>query len=804
VATASDIRAGEYDLEIAALIEDEAPRDPEELRRLRSAVLDNALYRGTLAAADGRAAALLVYLDPLPDAELIRLGVDERVAAIAHEEAGGAEVWISGFPHFKAVMSSTLQRQLAFVLPAVVLVLTLVLIFALRTVRGVLVPLGTIALSVLWTLGAVAALGGSLNIITTIVPPLILTLAYAYAMHVMFDYTDAAQARGPDETGDGRSLVKHVLETVGVPVLVTGVTTAAGFLALAVSPIPAIRQFGLYSLLGVMLTVLVALTFAPATLALLPPLPRREAGTATRPIDRAAAAMADFAFRRRGIVIGVSVLLLLGSFAAMSQIRVASHFLTAFDPESQVRRDFESINERLGGANSLQVLLETPLRGGMLNPEILGAIEELQRWLESQPEIGKTTSIADYLMLVNRAFQGGGSEHLVVPKSQNLASQLLLFAGGDDSDRMIDRGHQLTSVDVLASVGDSGAVGALVDRIEKRLAEFPSAVSASVTGNMVLVSKSVNDVARGQWGSLLLAFGIIFLVLSALFTSFRVGLIALFPNVLPIAVYFGALGATGITLNNSTSLVGCLALGIAVDDTIHYFARFNADARRLGDEQRATRAALVGLIRPVTFTSLGLVIGFLALTTSELRPQIEFGALAAFTLAMAWVVDVTLSPALCAGLRIVTLWDTMPLDIGPDPQRSIPLFDGLSPRRARIFTLMSDLTEVAAGDSLFEEDDAGEDMYVILEGEVEASVQRGDERVSLARMKRGDTLGETGLFGGKRTARIHALTPARLIRFGTADLERLGRRYPRIASRVFFNLNRIQAERLVRTTQRVR
>jgi CRP-like cAMP-binding protein len=197
-------------------------------------------------------------------------------------------------------------------------------------------------------------------------------------------------------------------------------------------------------------------------------------------------------------------------------------------------------------------------------------------------------------------------------------------------------------------------------------------------------------------------------------------------------------------------------------------------------------------------------MGFMVLTTSTLRTQVEFGALAAFSLAVAWLIDVTLSPALCAGLRVVTLWDLLTLDLGASPQKSIPLFLGLSERQARIFTLMSDVREIPEGERLFAEGETGHDMYVILDGTLTASVERDGKRVELASVHRGDTVGEIGLFTGGRTADVRASSPARLIRFDPEDLERLRRRYPRTAVKVYRNLNQIQAARMTRTIQAVR
>jgi hypothetical protein len=417
--------------------------------------------------------------------------------------------------------------------------------------------------------------------------------------------------------------------------------------------------------------------------------------------------------------------------------------------------------------------------------------------------VGETSSIVDYLMMLNRALHEDDPEYFRVPESKRLASQLLLFGGSPESRRLIDNRRQTTSVVVNATVGDSDRITELAGRIEDRMAQLPEGLSGAVTGSAALLFKVQDDVSRGQLVSISAAFVLIYLVLAAMFTSFRVALLALFPNALPIAVYFGALGLSGITLNPSTSLVGSLALGIAVDDTIHYFARFNAEAKRAADERHGVQAALRALIRPVTFTTVGLVLGFGVLTFSELGSQVQFGLLSAFTIAVAWLVDVTLSPALCSGVRIVTLWDVLRLDLGEAPHREIPLFEDLSLRQTRIFALMSDIRRLKQGERLVTEGDAGNDMFVIVDGQLRAFVERDGSEVELSIMPRGSVVGEVAYFAAKRTANVDANTDALLIRFDSEDLERLRRRYPKIAAAVFRNLNRVQAERLVRTTEKV-
>jgi hypothetical protein len=206
----------------------------------------------------------------------------------------------------------------------------------------------------------------------------------------------------------------------------------------------------------------------------------------------------------------------------------------------------------------------------------------------------------------------------------------------------------------------------------------------------------------------------------------------------------------------------------------------------------------------MTYTSLALCVGFLLLTTSELRMQAQVGAMASFALAVAWLTDFFLTPALCTRLKIATLWDVLTLDLGARPQETIPLFKGLSGFQARIVSRMARMREVGSGERIIEVGQPGDEMFTVVGGRLQVSIEGGNGRIQLATLSRGDTFGEAGLFSVARTADVDVLEDARLVCITRENLETLRRRYPRIAARVFSNLNQILSERLARTTDRLR
>jgi predicted RND superfamily exporter protein len=803
LSTAIDIWSVGEEVEIGPFLS-EIPAEPQDLQRLRERVRANPIYGSWVVSPDGRSTAFLLTLREMSDQEYLESGLDVEIASVVREEAGTAEVWITGSPHIKVGVRDGLVRNLVRIVPWIILVLALVPVLAFRTLLGVVLPVLTVVLAVVWTLGIIAWLDRPLNVVTSIVPMLILTIGFAYAIHVVSAFYEAARTADPQSRDQRADAVYEGLQEVGLPVILTGLTTMAAFLSLMLSPVGAIRQFGWMSVVGVLCTLVASLTLIPPLLTLVPGSSGRKTLDLGRGLDRLAETLAPLNLEHRSGILLVGVVILILAAIGTTRIRTNTDFIENFPPDAGIRRDYEAINEEFGGVNPFYIVLETYVPDAFMEPANLRTLQSLQNWLEAQPEIGETISIVDYLMLLNRSLHEGDPAHFVIPENRRLAKQLFFFGATRETEALIDARYQIANLVGRTHLHDSAGTRALVERIQERLSELPTHLSGTVTGSIVLLGGTVDAISRGQILSLSAACLAIYAMLALIFSSFRVGFVALFPNILPIAVYFGLLGFSGITLNTTTSLVGCLALGIAVDDTIHYFARFNTDAKRAANERAATRSALRAVIRPVSYTTLALCSGFLMLLLSEFRRTGEFGALAAFTLGAAWLIDITLTPALCSGLRIVTLWDVLTLDLGREPHKSIPLLAGLSHRQARIVALMSKISEFRRGTRLFRKGEEGTEMYTIIDGTLVGSDVRDGHRLEVAKMSRGDIVGEVGLFAQRRSLDVEAESDCRLLCLTSEDLERLRRRNPRIAAQVYRNLNEIQAERLARLTERIR
>ena len=794
------IRATEYGMDIAPMMET-APETAEDYEELRNNVMANPLIANTLLSKENDASAILVNLENNEELEFLKQ-VKTAIDVIVREEAEGSRVSVTGAPLIKLATTEIVLDDLLTFPPMITLLMMVLLWFLLRNVVSVFIPLMTVIISVVWTVATITALGYSLNILTALVPPLLMILTLSYSMYLVSDFRLSAQ-KGLTG-GDGSA---QILRKASLPLLLAGLTTTVGFSSLYLSELNAIREFGLFAVIGVLYATIVTLTFTPALLALQYRQPQSaiklQSVVKKSKFSHILNRIALFDSRHRIAIFIIAGIIFVVSVAGMSQLRVGIEHISNFHPDSEIRQSFEHVNDKLNGINPFNIVVQSQIPNAFKEPVNLRAIEELQQWLELQPEIGGSTSLVNYIKFVNRAFNENDPDFDKIPHSKKIIGQLLFFTESDDTERLVDSSHRAINIIVRANVIDSDEISNLVERINTRLKQLPDHMVARATGNPVLMNQAIQDIMWGQVESVFLTLIIVYIILSSLFLSFKIGLIAIIPNILPVVVYFGTLGLLGITLNPSTSLIAPMIIGVAIDDTIHYFSHFNRIARTQLDPEKATMMTLSVVGRPVIYTSLALCIGFLILTTSDLRMQAQVGAMASFALLVAWLSDFFLTPALCSRMRIATLWDVLTLDLGEKPQDTIPLFNGLSSFQTRIVVRLASIRKVQAGERLIEFGQAGKEMYTVVDGSLQASIEHDGKKIKLETLSRGATFGEAGLFFATRTANVDVIEDARLVCITLENLERLKRRYPRIAAQLFSNLNKILSARLAHTNERL-
>ncbi|MCK5480816.1 MAG: MMPL family transporter, partial [Gammaproteobacteria bacterium] len=258
-----DIRSVEDDLDISPFVTG-LKDGTSSLEELRSRVLGNPMYAGSLVSTDSEATALVVYFNDISDREYIRGGIHKEITNIIEEERGDHEIFMTGTPYLKVAMIGLLIRDLTWIPPIITLILAIVLAISFRTVLGVIVPLLTVGVGVIFTLGTISALGYSLSMISILVPPLLMILGLSYSVHVVSEYHQLRR-----KNASRHAVVIDTLGHMTLPVLLTGLTTIAGFIALIANPIEAVREFGIFSAIGVIYISILSVTFTPALMKML-------------------------------------------------------------------------------------------------------------------------------------------------------------------------------------------------------------------------------------------------------------------------------------------------------------------------------------------------------------------------------------------------------------------------------------------------------------------------------------------------------------------------------------------------------
>ena len=632
---------------------DDIPEDPAALATLRAHALADPLYRRTIVSDDGKTAAVNVSFRKMTDKQFLDSQLEERIEAILAAEAGpGLRFHIAGRPHLKHAVYHGMIRDLRVLVPTALGVLALVLWVSFGTRRSVVLPLGVVAVSILWTYGAIAFLGRPLSILTTMLGPMLISVGCVYGVHVVGRYEEEAEtAQSP------HAAALATLEHVRLPVLVSGATTLIGFGANLITNVPAIFELGAFSLLGVAAMTLLTAIGSPPLLALLP---LRDASSRTKlasvigeVFDRRLLALSGFVGRHATTLVTLFALLTLVSAALIPRIVIDTDYLSFFSEDKPVRRDFDAVNRLLSGAIPLFVSLDGGSPGAFREPEMLRALERLQHVADGAPYVSRTLSLVDTVRVMNRALEQDDPAAARIPDSREEIAELLFLAPKGHLASFTNVDHSRANLWVRTGAVGSEAIREVETALEDAtsVAHFPDGVHSAVTGNALLLARSADGIAASQPQTVGLAALVIFGLVWAGLRSLKLGVVAMIPNVVPVIVYFGMLGAGVAPLSLPTSLIGSVALGITIDDTVHTLARYR-DERRSGlSPEAAVQQTARHVGRAVLITAAMLALGFAVMGLSDFAKVQEFGWLSAATLTVCLLTDLLLLPALLIRTR---------------------------------------------------------------------------------------------------------------------------------------------------------
>lgn len=628
-------------IRVTPLIPRAGPIDPASVR---TRALRDPMLVGDLLSQNGRVASILINFDE-DRIDAVRGGTTDRIHAIVERDlpAGLVARYNGSIEISETYNRVTMENMAKFTPP--ILLCTLAAIYGLfRSMRKTVLTLFAILVSLIWTLGLYTLMGFTFNVLSSMIISLVVVLAIADDVHIIQHYNELLR-----ETGDRARAFKGTIADLAVPLFAASGTTALGMMSLATSDVHAVREFGIGSAVGVMADFAISLVFVPTLLSFvkMDDAPPPQERWLLEPMRRVAA----FSSSRPRLVMGVATVVAVVSIAGIFELRVDTNHINFFSKGHPLHESADLIDKELSGVYSFQIFFEGPV-DSIRDPDTLARMDRLQQEILALPNVRKAVSVVDYIKRVNRELNEGAKSAEIVPASRELiAQELLVLSLSDDGRRELEHvaasDFSRAQMTVRLASMSSDVVFAQINEAEKLAARAfaGTEVKPTVTGSGRLFAQLDHYLVMSQLSSFATAFVTVFLVIFAIFRSFKFGVLAIVPNVFPVLAILGAMGWLDISLNVATVMLASVALGVVDDDTIHFISRYRREVAAGEDTDGAIMAATLHEGRAAFTTALINSCAYAVLMTSEYRPTAWFGGLLALTMAVAFLAEVFILPA---------------------------------------------------------------------------------------------------------------------------------------------------------------
>ncbi len=565
-------------------------------------------------------------------------------------------IWINNF----------MQQDLIRLVPLVMLVAIIIFFINFKSIRGVVLPTITLSMATLWILGLMGHLGIKITTVGISIPILMIAVGSSYAIHILNQYY--ADYNLISEEGKTKGLL-HAMSHISMTVLLTGLTTFVAFLTLATHELSAIREWGIFSALGIVFAVLISSSIIPAGLKLMPHNKdngrvMEKTGLNSPIIDRLIRWMTAGALYHYKKVLAVVLVLMVLSVAGMFRLKVETELLYYFKENNFIRTSAKLIEEKFGGRWGFNVLIDSGQTDGVKNAHYLKSVSDFRNWTacgeNSDLCIGRTDAFPDFIKTMHMAMNNDDPSFFKVPDSDmDILDYFEIYSGEDEnSDGRVDRFESYIDPDfrtcnVMTRLGQNGdgllgtaGLKHILKRISEHLsATLPAEYAFKITGYPLMLIKSVDYIVNGQVQSLLLTLLVVGFVVLLLLKDIRAAVLSLIPMSVAVIINFGIMGWFGIHLDIATSIIAAITIGIGVDDTIHFLNTFRYYRKEGFDVDTSIEKTLQIAGKAIIFTSLALIFGFSVLELSTFKPLMLFGLLMAVTMVATTIGALLVLPA---------------------------------------------------------------------------------------------------------------------------------------------------------------
>lgn len=629
---------------------------PEEVALLRRGVARSGHDAGTLVSADGKAAAVIAGVEP--GADRYRLLADAR-ALVAGETGGGDEVYLGGSALAQAVLGEATARDLARLIPAVILVLGVMLFASFRHPAPALLSLTEIGVSLVWTAGLVGATGQPVFVTTLVLPVILIAVGVSDDVYALGNYLDEAARAGEGEGAE--AVVVRAFGAASRPVAVTSVSTVVGLISMAATSLNPLRVFGVFGSAAILFSTLFTFTLLPALLVLVRPRVRRRDESAA-PGGRAARAAVDLLTTAspRRTAAGALVVAACAALAA-TQLRVDDSWIRNLPAESDIARGDRFFNRKLAGTTAVELMVDAKRAGWFGSVEGLHALGLLERTLTREAHVGTVESLFGDVLRVNTAFgrpddEGPGrsayrealsaGRPALREQEAERALMLLSLSRRTPARERVDEEYRRARVTVFVKDADYARIAAVLRAAEREVAAQGRGHEVVPFGDGWISYLTVRLLVEGQVRSIVLALVTDLLLVALVLGSFRTGLVAVLPVAFSLLLVFAALAVGNTPLGIANSMFAGIALGIGLDFSIHLTTAYRQKVLGGTPARVALRRTLAATGPAICVSAASITAGFSVLTLSAIAPNRQLGVMICLCLLTCAATTLLLVPSL--------------------------------------------------------------------------------------------------------------------------------------------------------------
>ncbi len=568
------------------------------------------------------------------------------------------EVRRSGLPYIRTVVTELTKRELRMFVGLMVLVVALLLQLFFRSWRVVFVSITVVAVGVVWAMGSIGLLGYRLTSVMAIIPPLIIVIGIPNCIFLINKFHH--------EYAHHRNRVKaltRVVYRVGKASFMTNATTAVGFATFVLTYSDVLKQFGLIASVNIMVVFVLSLVLVPILFSFQgDPTDRHLAHLDRRWVDRSTERLVHIVQYQRPMVYAVTAVVVVVGLIGISRLRNEAHVVDDLPSDARIMQDLRFFESRFNGVMPLEVMVDTRRKGQVLKDVNLKRIGQLQDSLSTHPELSRSLSIVDAVKFTRQAFYGGDPARYDLLRGNEKTFILPYLESAQDKGDLargfIDEERRSTRITVQVADVGTARMDVLMDRLRSQVDSIfdPGKYDVVLTGTSVVFLEGSKYMVSNLLISLAMAVVLISALMALLFNSFRMVLVSLVPNLVPLITTAGLMGYLGVAIKPSTLLVFSIAFGIAVDDAIHYLSKYRMELKATNHNiKRSVLLALREAGVSMMYTSIVLFMGFSLFMFSEFGGTQALGLLVSFTLLVAMFTNLIILPSLLLSFeRVMT------------------------------------------------------------------------------------------------------------------------------------------------------